>query len=288
MIQERVMADQVVDCEGCIVAPGFIDIQINGAFGVDFSCDITDEESGESVLRKIGQGILAHGVTAYCPTVVTSPSSVYRSVLPNIPRAPGGVHGAAVLGVHVEGPFISPQKKGAHPEEHIASPTDGIRSLDDVYGDGLENVTLITLAPELEWAMEVIFRWIPRFSLVGDRSLREPRNCGLCGAHHVHHLPGEKMRMCRSASRMYLFRFQRIPVICTDQGEEAVRRGARLVTHLFNAMQSFHHRDPGLIGLLTSEKLANSQVPHIYIFFSHYCTLLSSSTYPPGLVWDHC
>jgi len=154
--QERVMADRVVDCHGCIVAPGFIDLQINGAFGVDFSCDITDKESGESVLRKIGQGILAHGVTAYCPTVVTSPPSVYATVLPNIPRAPGGVHGAAVLGVHVEGPFISPEKKGAHPEEHITSPTDGIRSLDEVYGDGLENVALITLAPELEWAMEVI------------------------------------------------------------------------------------------------------------------------------------
>ena len=151
------MPDRVLDCRGCIVAPGFIDLQINGAFGVDFSCDITDRESGENVLRKIGQGILAHGVTAYCPTVVTSPPSVYSSVLPNIPRAPGGLHGAAVLGVHVEGPFISLQKKGAHPEEHITSPTNGIRSLDEVYGDGLENVALITLAPELEWALEVMF-----------------------------------------------------------------------------------------------------------------------------------
>ena len=92
------MPDRIVDCQGCIVAPGFIDIQINGAFGVDFSCDVTDKESGEHVLRKIGQGILAHGVTAYCPTVVTSPPSVYRSVLPHLPRASGGVHGAAVLG----------------------------------------------------------------------------------------------------------------------------------------------------------------------------------------------
>lgn len=214
------MADRVVDCHGCIVAPGFIDLQINGAFGVDFSCDITDKESGESVLRKIGQGILAHGVTAYCPTVVTSPPSVYATVLPNIPRAPGGVHGAAVLGVHVEGPFISPEKKGAHPEEHITSPTDGIRSLDEVYGDGLENVALITLAPELEWAMEVIEACVGRGIVVSV---------------------GHTMSTI-------------------SQGEEAVRRGARLVTHLFNAMQSFHHRDPGLVGLLTSEKLGDSQV----------------------------
>ena len=82
-----------------------------------------------------------------------------------------------VLGVHVEGPFISTQKKGAHPEEHIACPLDGIRSLDEVYGDGLENVALITLAPELEWAMEVMFMFslwtIGKSSLPGDRGLRQ-------------------------------------------------------------------------------------------------------------------
>ena len=192
------MPDRVLDCRGCIVAPGFIDLQINGAFGVDFSCDITDRESGENVLRKIGQGILAHGVTAYCPTVVTSPPSVYSSVLPNIPRAPGGLHGAAVLGVHVEGPFISLQKKGAHPEEHITSPTNGIRSLDEVYGDGLENVALITLAPELEWALEVIVPWIPSPFFAGDRGLRQKRHCRLCRPHHVNHFPGTSSKLFTS------------------------------------------------------------------------------------------
>ena len=188
------MPDRIVDCQGCIVAPGFIDIQINGAFGVDFSCDVTDKETGEHVLRKIGQGILAHGVTAYCPTVVTSPPSVYRSVLPHLPRASGGVHGAAVLGVHVEGPFISTQKKGAHPEEHIACPSNGIRSLDEVYGDGLENVALITLAPELEWAMEVMFMFnfwnIEKSSFPGDRGLRHQRHCGVSGSYNVNHFSG--------------------------------------------------------------------------------------------------
>ena len=69
-----------MDCGGNILAPGFIDIQINGAFGVDFSYDVQDEVSGAAVLEKVGRGILAHGVTSFCPTVVTSPSSVYHQV----------------------------------------------------------------------------------------------------------------------------------------------------------------------------------------------------------------
>ena len=69
-----------MDCGGNILAPGFIDIQINGAFGVDFSYDVQDEVSGAAVLEKVGRGILAHGVTSFCPTVVTSPPSVYHQV----------------------------------------------------------------------------------------------------------------------------------------------------------------------------------------------------------------
>jgi len=209
-----------LDCGGNIIAPGFIDLQINGAFGADFSNDVKDAETADSCLQTVGKGILSHGVTSYCPTVVTSPSSVYHTLLPHLRPRPGGQHGATVLGVHVEGPFISQQKKGAHPLPYIRSPESGYQSIEEMYGQGLENVAIITIAPELDGAMQAIDGCVAKGIVVS-----------------VGHTTAQLV-----------------------QGEEAVRRGARLVTHLFNAMQSFHHRDPGLVGLLTSEKLNNNKV----------------------------
>ena len=81
---------ETIDCQGGLLAPGFIDIQINGGFGLDFTSDIRDQETGDQVLRTVGRGLLAHGVTSYCPTVVSSPSQVYRDILPHIRRGEGG------------------------------------------------------------------------------------------------------------------------------------------------------------------------------------------------------
>ena len=185
-----------------------------------FSCDITDQESAEAVLELVGAGILSHGVTSYCPTVVTSPSSVYHQVLPHLKPRQGGLHGATVLGVHVEGPFISKEKKGAHPEAHIMDPCEGMRSALAMYGPGFSNVRIITLAPELTGSLEVVEGCVER---------------------------GVTVSLGHTMAQL-------------AEGEEAVRKGARMVTHLFNAMSSFHHRDPGLVGLLTSEKLGGKRV----------------------------
>lgn len=87
-----------------------------GGFGVDFSYNIDNVEEG---VQKVAKGLLEYGVTSFCPTLVTSPTKTYHKILPRIKKQNGGSHGATVLGVHVEGPFISPNKKGAHPENFI-------------------------------------------------------------------------------------------------------------------------------------------------------------------------
>lgn len=91
----------------------------SGGYGVDFSFDTETVEQG---INKVATGLITNGVTSFCPTIVTSPADTYRKVIPRIPRK---TNGAGVLGIHLEGPFINTQKKGAHPENCI-------RNLDEV------------------------------------------------------------------------------------------------------------------------------------------------------------
>jgi N-acetylglucosamine-6-phosphate deacetylase len=138
-------ADEVREYANSLLLPGFVDLQVNGAFGVDVATE-------PSRLGELSAALLSTGTTAYLPTVISSPESLYEEVLPKLTAAGEPSPGAVNLGVHLEGPFINLEKRGAHAAAHVVPPDPRLllRLLD------LAPVRMITIAPELGGADELM------------------------------------------------------------------------------------------------------------------------------------
>jgi N-acetylglucosamine-6-phosphate deacetylase len=133
---------QSIDLGGMTLVPGFIDLQINGAFGMDFT---TQPET----IWQVGELLTRFGVTSFLPTIVSSPPDTIRltqTVLQN--GAPTGYQGARVLGLHLEGPYLNPEKCGAHKPDFLRLPYENEYS----HWHPANHIRLVTLAPELEGA----------------------------------------------------------------------------------------------------------------------------------------
>ena len=181
---------------------GAIDPHINGWGGCDFLRD--DPAAHRRALR----ALCAAGVTGFLPTLITCGEAELRAALDRWaawaaappPDAP------SFFGLHLEGPFLNPRHAGVHPPHHLRAPDAAwLVGLLEQY-PGL--IRLMTLAPELPGAAEVIDAAVARGVVVG---------------------------LGHSAAS-------------AAQVGQAVDHGARYVTHLFNAMGPFHHREPGLAG----------------------------------------
>jgi N-acetylglucosamine-6-phosphate deacetylase len=133
--------------------PGWIDLQVNGYDGVNFS----DPSLTMSDIEKVSILLLEKGTIAYCPTLISSSLDAYKHNLTLISKAMD-IHetGAKILGVHLEGPFINPEKgyRGIHREENILSPS--IEIYNQLKKWSRNKIALITLAPELPGAIELI------------------------------------------------------------------------------------------------------------------------------------
>ena len=139
-------AAQVIDAAGLLLAPGFIDLQINGAFGDDFT-------SAPTSIWRAAERLPRYGVTSFLPTIISSPlSQIAAGQQVVIAGQPAGFRGARPLGLHVEGPFLNPRKKGAHHPNHLRQPDlNAVADWSPAAG-----VRLVTLAPELPGALDVI------------------------------------------------------------------------------------------------------------------------------------
>lgn len=134
-----------VDFRDYVAAPGLIDTHTHGCCGVDFT-------SSPHRLRELAFAYLKHGVTAFLPTTVSAPRAVLERALDAVRNYAGG--GAKVLGLHMEGPYINPARRGAQNPAHIRRP-----DLDEVeayLNSGALKV--MTLAPEVEGGADLIRR----------------------------------------------------------------------------------------------------------------------------------
>lgn len=134
--------DTVVDCQGYTIVPGFVDVHIHGCGGAD-TCDGTRE-----AIDTMAQFLIRHGVTSFCPTTMTTDRDIIEKALLSARECMDAPceDGARVVGVNMEGPFISKEKKGAQREEAILAPDmELFRHFYELSG-GI--VKLVALAPE--------------------------------------------------------------------------------------------------------------------------------------------
>lgn len=130
----------VIDLTGKHVAPGFIDLQLNGCGGVMFNDAITVE-----TLDTMHRTNLKSGTTSYLPTLITSPDQdMLRAIDLVTEYRKHSPHN--VLGLHLEGPYLNPKRKGIHNEAYIRKPNRVM--IEKIAGAGSDVVKLITLAPE--------------------------------------------------------------------------------------------------------------------------------------------
>ncbi len=130
-----------------LAIPALIDTQVNGYAGIDLL------SAGSEELGELGEALLRDGVAAYLPTLITSSEETLLAALRRIASFSGQPRrGAAIAGVHLEGPFLSPEHAGTHPLEYLRAPDP--RLLERLLEAG--PVRRVTLAPELPGALELI------------------------------------------------------------------------------------------------------------------------------------
>lgn len=179
--------------EGYLI-PGFVDLHIHGAFGIDWLAETS------AAIGLLADRLEGEGYEGFLLTTVTLDALSVGEAIGRIPPHP------AILGVHLEGPWISPKHPGAQPQDAIAVPADGLREWEPILDHPLLRV--VTLAPEVPGAPDLALRLMKRGVVVSM---------------------GHSDATYEEARRGYEF-------------------GASQVTHMFNAMRPFHHREPGLVG----------------------------------------
>lgn len=193
---------ETVDASGLMAIPGLVDVHFHGCMGQDF-CNGTEE-----AIRTLASYEASQGVLGICPATMTYPEEKLDTIADAAAAwvAAGAHPGCAdLVGINMEGPFISPNKVGAQNPAYVQAPDAAMFRRVQERSGGL--FKLVTLAPEVDGALEFVEE------LKDEVAVSVGHTCATY-----------------------------------DEAAAAFARGAREVTHLWNAQPPLHHRDPGVIG----------------------------------------
>lgn len=202
-------ADEQNIISGDIISPGHFDIHIHGCCGVDF---LNADENG---IKQLLEGALKDGTTEMLATITIAKSdtdlSRFKKLIELIAKHKDYKSGAKITGIHLEGPYINPKKKGGFPLEFIKPAslkefTEVSKIISDFCGEGF--FKLITIAPEIEGGDAIV-----------ESALKSGIRVSLGHSELSYH----------TALKYF-------------------KRGVDHITHIFNAMDGLHHREPGIIG----------------------------------------
>lgn len=238
---------EVVDATGCYVIPGLVDLHFHGSAGADIS------DGDLEGLHKMGAYEASRGITAMCPATMTLPEDVLTKAAEAAAAYVPAANEADLVGINMEGPFISPDKVGAQNPEFVRNPSvEEFRRLQKV-GNGL--FKLVDIAPE------------------------EP------GADAFIEELGDEVRISVAHTSCDY-----------ETAAHAFEKGARHLTHCYNAMPSMHHRKPGPIpaavenGDVTAEIIADGVHIHpamvrlaFHMFGDDHMILVSDTLRAAGL-----
>ena len=215
----------VVDWGAWTLIPGFVDQHCHGGGGYAFAT--TDPQEALAAAR-------AHAMTGTTTVVASLVSAPHDELIAQVAALEPLVRGGQLGGIHLEGPWLSPRYRGAHNENYLRNPDH--REFDELLATAAGSIAMVTLAPELPGAMEVIER------------LTEA---------------GITVAIGHTAASY-------------GQTVDAIRAGASVATHLFNAMPSLHHRDPGpIVALIEAPEVTVELIAdfhHIDRRFLHWAT----------------
>ena len=205
---EYLKLDESVDyLDAKFATLGLIDVHTNGGFGVNITgASLEELETLKLLLAK-------NGITGFLPTIITDDLNIMKESLKRVANVSKVKNGSKIFGVFLEGPFISKEKKGAHPKEYILLPDEEIIK---GFINLAENLKIfIGLAPELSNAINLIEKYKDKVTFGLGHSTAD-----------------------------------------FTETDYALKKGAQFFIHLMNAMKSFHHRDPGILGRAFLEEQA--------------------------------